>query len=229
MSSFKEIYERIQQATSCRTQMRLAEALGIRQSSISDAKRRNSVPGDWYMKLFENFGLNPDWLKYGQGPMYLRTEQGYVAQDAPSAAGDAGVQSSDMIKSIICTFYDMPCRYDADGPQPELIPLGQIAVPAAFMADTWRVIRMNGDNMRQSVLPGAFFGVSRVRDVITSGAIYALFMPGEGLVLRRIFLNNAEDVCLLRSESPGFPETRLSPDLLQQRLLGRVVWTLQEL
>ena len=80
MPAFAEIYERIKLATNSRTQVELAEVLDIRQSSISDAKRRNSVPGDWFMKLFEKFGLSPDWLKQGIGPMYLRTEQGYMPQ-----------------------------------------------------------------------------------------------------------------------------------------------------
>ena len=85
---FTEIYERIKLATNCRTQVELAELLNIRQSSISDAKRRDSVPGDWYMKLFERFGLNPDWLKYGVGPLYLRTEKGYCPQEAPQALAE---------------------------------------------------------------------------------------------------------------------------------------------
>lgn len=89
MPAFAEIYERIKLATSSRTQVELAEVLDIRQSSISDAKRRNSVPGDWYMKLFEKFGLNPDWLKQGVGPMYLRTEHGYMPQDAPAALAES--------------------------------------------------------------------------------------------------------------------------------------------
>ena len=89
MPVFAEIYERIKLATSSRTQVELAEVLDIRQSSISDAKRRNSVPGDWYMKLFEKYGLNPDWLKQGVGPMYLRTEQGYMPQDAPASSGSS--------------------------------------------------------------------------------------------------------------------------------------------
>ena len=46
MPAFAEIYERIKLATNSRTQVELAEVLDIRQSSISDAKRRNSVPGD---------------------------------------------------------------------------------------------------------------------------------------------------------------------------------------
>ena len=51
MPDFNDIYERMRIATGCRTQMELADVLEIRQSSISDAKRRDSVPGDWYMKL----------------------------------------------------------------------------------------------------------------------------------------------------------------------------------
>ena len=87
MPGFAEIYERIKLATNSRTQVELAEVLDIRQSSISDAKRRNSVPGDWFMKLFEKFGLNPDWLKQGVGPMYLRTEQGYVPETSAEEGG----------------------------------------------------------------------------------------------------------------------------------------------
>lgn len=48
-------------------------------------------------------------------------------------------------------------------------------------------------------------------------------------MLRRVFLNGAQDGYLLRSDAPDFPETSLTPDLLSKRLLGRVVWILQEM
>ncbi len=54
MASFMEVYQRIQFATNTRTQVELANILEIRQSSISDAKRRNSIPSDWYMKLLKS-------------------------------------------------------------------------------------------------------------------------------------------------------------------------------
>ena len=76
-----EIFKRIQAVTRTRTQTALAEILEIRQSSISDAKRRQSVPGAWYITLFEKLGVNPDWLKSGIGPVYLRTEAGYIPGD----------------------------------------------------------------------------------------------------------------------------------------------------
>ena len=105
---FTEIYERIKLATNCRTQVELAELLNIRQSSISDAKRRDSVPGDWYMKLFERFGLNPDWLKYGVGPLYLRTEKGYCPQEAPQALAETvACYGDDFTRSTVVDVYDM--------------------------------------------------------------------------------------------------------------------------
>ena len=75
MTFFQEVYDRIRCATNARTQTELAAVLEIRQSSISDAKRRNSIPSDWYMKLFEKFGLNPDWIKSGTGPMFLKIDR----------------------------------------------------------------------------------------------------------------------------------------------------------
>ncbi|MDD4702484.1 MAG: helix-turn-helix transcriptional regulator, partial [Desulfovibrio sp.] len=62
-----------------------------------------------------------------------------------------------------------------------------------------------------------------------SGRVYALFAPNEGVILRRVFLNSSQDGYVLRSDSSDFPETTLTPDLLSKRLVGRVVWILQEL
>ena len=56
---YLDIIKRIQAVTHTRTQTALAEILEIRQSSISDAKRRQSVPGAWYMTLFEKAGREP--------------------------------------------------------------------------------------------------------------------------------------------------------------------------
>ena len=131
---FTEIYERIKLATNCRTQVELAELLNIRQSSISDAKRRDSVPGDWYMKLFERFGLNPDWLKYGVGPLYLRTEKGYCPQEAPQALAETvACYGDDFTRSTVVDVYDMACIYTDEAPRPALSVSGRVPLPQAFL------------------------------------------------------------------------------------------------
>ena len=41
---FQDAYERILQSTGLRTQTDIAAMLGVKQSSMSDAKRRNHIP-----------------------------------------------------------------------------------------------------------------------------------------------------------------------------------------
>ena len=67
---------RVFDAAGCRTQIELANLLGIRQSSISDAKKRNSVPAEWLVTLLRLRGVNPEWILSGSGPKFLSTTTG---------------------------------------------------------------------------------------------------------------------------------------------------------
>ena len=62
---------RVFEAAGCRTQLELAAVLDIRQSSISDAKRRGAIPSDWLVKLLQLRGVNPGWIMDGIGPKFL--------------------------------------------------------------------------------------------------------------------------------------------------------------
>ena len=69
--------DRFFEAAGCRTQVELAEFLGIRQSSIADAKKRGSIPSDWLITLWRKKGVNPDWILTGQGARGLQPVDGY--------------------------------------------------------------------------------------------------------------------------------------------------------
>ena len=47
----------------------------IRQSAITDAKRRGAIPADWLLKLLRIQGVNPDWILTGEGVHYLRSAE----------------------------------------------------------------------------------------------------------------------------------------------------------
>lgn len=72
-SDFESQYRRVFEAAECRTQEQLATVLGVRQSSVSDAKRRKTVPSEWLVKLFERKRINPEWIRQGKGAKYLKT------------------------------------------------------------------------------------------------------------------------------------------------------------
>ena len=66
-----------------RTQVLLARALNIRQSSISDAKRRASVPSDWLLTLYMEHNVRPEFVLHGEMPM-LKQQARYSDGDVAS-------------------------------------------------------------------------------------------------------------------------------------------------
>ncbi|AAS96231.1 helix-turn-helix domain-containing protein [Nitratidesulfovibrio vulgaris] len=68
---FDAAFDRIYSITETTTQVALSEVLGIRQSSVSDARKRNSIPGAWLVTLVDRFSANPAWILTGEGPRYL--------------------------------------------------------------------------------------------------------------------------------------------------------------
>ncbi len=72
---FDKFLQKIKIATKIEKQAELAEALGIRQPTVSDAKKRNSAPAEWLMKLYESHNLDPLWLAYGIRQAYVSQEK----------------------------------------------------------------------------------------------------------------------------------------------------------
>jgi len=231
MASFMEAYQRIQFATNTRTQIELANVLEIRQSSISDAKRRNSIPSDWYMKLFEKFGLNPDWLRHGTGPMYLRTEQGYMPQELPpTGVKEEPIHYCDpAAKSTLVTVYSMHCWPGGTGSILELSTVGKLSLPSSFTGPDMLVFRMGAHNMTPTVQRGAYFGVDTSDIRPLSGSVFVLQDAHEGLLARRIFLDSDRECYLLRSDAGGHPESTIPAGELVGRIVGRIKWVMQEL
>ena len=74
---------RVFEAAGCQTQLQLAAILDIRQSSISDAKRRGAIPSDWLIKLLYLRGVNPAWIMDGIGPKFLAPSNDPVDANYP--------------------------------------------------------------------------------------------------------------------------------------------------
>ena len=229
MVNFDEIFERIKIATNTKTQVELAEVLDIRQSSISDAKRRNSVPSDWYMKLFEQFGLSPDWLKKGSGPMYLRTEQGYTPVDAPATAvcEDVSRYNGPDAKNEIVWVYSTQAV--AEGGEASAAVLGRLNIPQSFSTTGLYVVRIEAAGMEPYILKGAYVGIDTVQRHVASGEVYGVRLPYEGLVLKRAYVDTQNARLVLRSENSAHPEVSLPLDGHDAHIVGRVVWVLQRM
>lgn len=69
---FEEQMSRIQEVTGKKTQVELAEYLGIRQSSVSSAVQRGKIPADWLVTLIRTKDVHPEWILTGLGPCFIR-------------------------------------------------------------------------------------------------------------------------------------------------------------
>ncbi len=77
--TFSDAYARILEATSCNGQADLAQELGIPQALISDSRRRRGVSPAILLALLEQFNLDPQWVRTGEGERHFVTSVDKVA------------------------------------------------------------------------------------------------------------------------------------------------------
>jgi len=232
LSTFDQVFERIKLAISTKTQVQLAEVLEIRQSSISDAKRRDSIPAEWYMKLFKKFGLNPDWLEEGIGPWYLKNKHGeYVASDGPAPQGimeTLGNYAGPENKGIVVTVHSTQVEAKDTGAWAPT-PIGRLNIPQSLARPSLHVLKTGAASMEPLIRRGAFIGVDSSIKHVESGELYAVHIPNEGLALKRVFHDPENHRYILRSENPVHPEQYLPVEKREELIYGRVIWVLQEM
>lgn len=261
MSTFDETYERMKSATHARTQMELAKMLDIGQSSISDAKRRKSIPAEWFLRLHDRFGLSIDWLRGKDGPMY---DHGSPFADEPEESPDALQQNSTpkqgmnvilprikaakvsdntSVMALVCEdaplmpspkgvmmrVYDTNCLYEDgdDGAETKFLVRDYVLFPNFLGGKATHVFVVDSDVMAPTLRKGAHVGVGKSH--LISGEVFAVLMPHEGVVFRRIVQDAESGMFLLSFDQPGLPPSLLSAATLQSRLLGKVLWTVQAL
>ncbi|QLA16622.1 LexA family transcriptional regulator [Desulfolutivibrio sulfoxidireducens] len=223
-NTFEDAFERIKKSTGLRTQVEVAKLLDIRQSSISDAKRRKSIPDGWLIKLYQLYGLNPNWVLDGEQPQFLGERKGGGLTVMESSEG-YGARKPKHHTVPVCA---MTLPEGAEGGWVET-PVESITIADRFHRPSLLVVRMDEEHMEPLIRRGAFVGIDKDRKTIRSGGIYALDLPVEGLVIKRLSYDAENAKILLRSENTGFEDQQISAEEGASRVVGRVVWVLQEL
>ena len=162
---FDEAFDRIKKATGMRTQVEIAKLLDIRQSSISDAKRRQSIPDSWLNQALSDLQsqsqLAPGWRNASisrRGP-----GRGRAGPANPETATTASPNT------IPCRLPPWPCRkeWKALGRK---VATDCLTVPEQFYLSSLLVVRMDESDMVPTIQRGAYVGIDRERKTIRSGA-----------------------------------------------------------
>jgi len=223
-NAFEDAFERIKKATGLRTQVEVAKLLDIRQSSISDAKRRKSVPDGWLIKLYQLYNLNPNWVLEGEQPQFLGDARGGALSVKEPLEGFAS-RKPKFHNVMVCA---MTAGQGLEEHWRET-PIESLTVSDKFYLPTLLVVKMDEDDMEPIIRRGAYVGIDKERKTIRSGGLYAIDIPVEGLVLKRVTYDSENSRLVLKSENPAQEPQFLGIDEATDRVVGRVIWTLQEL
>jgi len=83
-SQFELAYARLQNILGFQKQDAFSKIVDISQSSVSDAKNRGVIPGEWAIKLFRSHRINPNYIYDGLPPVYI----GQGGPDAQACRAD---------------------------------------------------------------------------------------------------------------------------------------------
>lgn len=215
-AAFEDIYGRVLEAAGAETQMDLARRLGIRQSSVSDAKKKKRVPASWILALCIEGGWNPRWLLNGEPPRRLI---------AAESGADAALEDADGLAIVPVASNEL--KRDKKG-RWQGAETGRLCIPGSYGCPGLLVVQCNDSGLDPYIRRGAYVGLETGRPNIADGDLYALMLPGAGLVFKRVFLDIGQEVLMLRGENKDQPPLTLPLAKKETQLVGRVAWTLQK-
>ncbi len=107
-------------------------------------------------------------------------------------------------------------------------PIETITLPARFIRPNIVPIRIRGRSMEPMIFNGAYVGVDKEDRQLVSGEVYAVWLPYEGAVVKRLYM--AADRIIVKSDNPSFPELSIPINQVDENfIIGRVKWVLQEI
>jgi hypothetical protein len=218
--TFEDAYARIQTATQTRTQTEIANLLGIKQSSISDAKKKNTVPDGWLITLYRTCGLEPDWILYGQEPATRR-------EGVTLPIGVHETASSYAAPPARTAVYAM-ARTDADTGAWVREGLESIPLLESLNRPHLLVVKMDNTSMEPVIRRNAYVGIDCDDTRLRSGEIYAMDIPGEGLVIKRVIRDLEKKRLTIVGDNAAHQPQQLPLENPGITPIGKAIWIIQE-
>jgi phage repressor protein C with HTH and peptisase S24 domain len=107
-------------------------------------------------------------------------------------------------------------------------PMAQISIPMRYARASLFVVIVDGDSMEPTIRKGAYVGLDRDLRKIVQGEIYGVSLPYEGIVLKRVFLDHANNALVLKSDNLSHAPFSVPIDDRDGLIVGRAVWVMQD-
>lgn len=231
MHSFEAVYARMLFAAGVRTQTELAKILGMKQASISEAKKRKSIPAEWCMRLYDARGISFDWQRFGTGPVYdvaklkeiERFRRGEWSQD-PVPQEPLFLREPETPFYVVAEREKTPVYSTLQMPDGSFPEVARQEFPSEFLLSGTKVFRLLDSAMSPVLNKGALVAVAP-GSPSGDGDVVAVF-DGRELVFRRAF--RGQGGWSVRAEARQ-EERFLSDEEWPSYYYGKAVWAFQPL
>jgi len=233
MQSFEAVYARMLFAAGLRTQTELAEILDMKQASISEAKRRGSIPAEWCMRLYDAIGVRFDWQRFGAGPVY---DLDKIKEIEKFRRGEWTLPKSSneplQLREPDTPFFpffpqeETPIHSTIQMPDGSFPEAGGQVFPAEFLPEGAKVFRLLDAAMAPVLNKGAMVAVIPAAP-IGDGEIAAVF-EDRRLLFRRIYRRKGGWE-LQTQQAQGQAERFLTDGEWPIYYYGKAVWAFQPL
>jgi len=208
--NLKEIGERIRKIRGSLNLDEFNKILGVSRSAISNYERGDAFPRpETLSKIVEYGGVSYDWLFTGgseNNTIVAEQLEEYTVTMPVRAMAGAG----------------HPCCID------QLEPIGHITIDKSYDGPNIQVLQIRGNSMEPTIMDASHVGIDVTEKEIISGQMYAVFMPYEGIVVKRIWIG--PETVRIASDNPTAPDHELLTERINWETFvqGRVKWTVQK-
>lgn len=212
--NFNIFFKRVCTALEISSLAELADTLGVNRSSITQARKKDSVPANWLLELFRGHGLNPDWVAGGNGPERLRpgdeNDGSFFPVPKVQARLCAGGGSFE-VDSQIEGYYSFQKKWlDIKGAAKQMV-----------------LMDVFGNSMTPEIKDGDTVLIDQSRKDIFAGAIYAVGID-DTIMVKRIEKHPGRLVLL--SDNKEYAPIFLNENEIDSvRIIGKVIWICREL
>jgi phage repressor protein C with HTH and peptisase S24 domain len=212
--NFQQFFDRASMALGITSLSELAAILHVNRSSITQARKKNSVPANWLLELFRSHGLNPDWLAGGSGPQWLKSGDAFKSDFFPvpkvQARLCAGAGSFE-IGARIEDYYSFQTQW----------------LQNKGVKDRMVLMDVFGNSMSPEIKDGDTVLIDQSQTNIFAGTVYAVGVE-DTIMVKRIEKHPRKLVLL--SDNKEYAPIFLSDDEIDRvRIIGKVLWICREL
>ena len=213
-TKFESFLQRVFEATGLTSQNELAAALKVNRSAVTQARKKNSIPDKWILKLYKSYGLNPEWVETGKGPTFIGASNG----------SDSKFKNIPKVKARLCAgggSFEVGAEIE-----------GYYAFRKDWLAAKGTVSKMVlmdifGNSMEPEIKDGDTILIDESQKDILAGAIYAVGIDDTIMVKR---LEKLPNKLVLLSDNKDYSSIYLQGnDMNSVRIIGKVVWVCREL